>query len=97
MCRPTRPGWAHSSQKDKRMDSNVTALYELLIDQQKSLRDVMLQVESLKAMMFEHRPPFVEAHAAQVARVSASDIIQAYDQRISALQEHLGRLQEQVG
>ena len=48
-------------------------------------------------MMFEHKPPFIDAHAAQVARISGSEMIRAYDQRISALESHLGRLQTEVG
>lgn len=79
------------------MNPNLTALYELLIDQQKSLREVTLEIESLKAMMFEHRPPFIEAHAAQLARLSATDRIRAYDQRISALETHLAGMQAEVG
>jgi hypothetical protein len=79
------------------MNPNLTALYELLLDQQKSLRDVKLQIESLKAMMFDHKPPFIDAHAAQVARISGSEMIHAYDQRISALESDLERLQAEVG
>jgi len=35
--------------------------------------------------MFEHKPPFIDAHAAQVARISGSEMICAHGQRISAL------------
>ena len=75
------------------MDSNLTAVYELLIDQQKSLRDVKLQVESLKTMMFDHRPAFIESHAAVVTRLSDSEVIRAYDQRIAALEARLEQMQ----
>jgi hypothetical protein len=64
------------------MNQNLTALYELLLDQQQSIRNLTLQLEGLKAMMFEHRPPFVDAHAAQVSRLTDSAMVRSCDQRI---------------
>ncbi len=78
------------------MDSNLTALYELLLDQQKSLRYLTLQIEGLKAMMFEHKPPFIQAHAAQVERLTDSSAIRAFDQRIALVEGVLETLREPV-
>jgi hypothetical protein len=78
------------------MESKLAAIYELLIDQQKSIRHLTLQIEGLKAMMFEHKPPFIDAHAAQVARLSQSEMTQALDQRIAILESLLGELKEKV-
>jgi len=69
------------------MESKLAAIYELLIDQQKSIRRLTLQIEGLKAMMFEHKPPFIDAHAAQVARLSQSEMTRAFDQRIALILE----------
>jgi hypothetical protein len=78
------------------MNPNLTAVYELLIDQQKSLRDLKLQIEGLKAMMFEHKPPFVEAHAAQVNRLANSAMVRSCDQRIALMEALLQDLEAPV-
>ena len=78
------------------MEPTVAALYGLLIDQQKSLRELKLQVEGLKAMMFEHRPAFVEAHTAQVERLTESAMIKALDQRIAMAEELLQAAQARI-
>ena len=78
------------------MDSNLTALYELLLDQQNSIRNLTLQIEGLKAMMFEHKPPFIQAHAAQVERLTHSAEIRALDQRIALVEGLLETLREPV-
>jgi hypothetical protein len=78
------------------MKPNLTAVYELLIDQQKSLRDLKLQIEGLKAMMFEHKPPFVEAHAAQVNRLASSAMVASCDQRIALMEALLQDLEAPV-
>ena len=78
------------------MNPNVTALYELLLDQQKSVRYLTLQIEGLKAMMFEHKPPFIQAHAAQVERLLDSSVIRAFDQRIALVEGLLETMREPV-
>jgi len=69
------------------MDSKV--LYQALIEQQQALRDLKLQVESLKTMMFEHRPAFIETYIQIAARMAQSDEIKALDARIAELQKSL--------
>jgi hypothetical protein len=78
------------------MDSNLTALYELLLDQQQSIRHLSLQIEGLKAMMFEHKPPFIPAHAAQVERLTDSAMVRAFDQRIALIEDLLETAKEPV-
>lgn len=81
---------------DTNMNSNLTALSELLLDQQKSIRNLTLQIEGLKTMMFEHKPPFIQAHAAQVERLTDSSMIRAFDQRIALVESLLEALREPV-
>lgn len=49
------------------------------------LRDVKLQVESLKTMMFEHRPAFVETYNQIETRLAQSEAIKALDAKIAEL------------
>ena len=62
------------------------AFYQLLLDQAKQLRQVRLEVEALKRMFFEHRPPFVEAFAQQVGAVEASGFLRPLDEMIQRLE-----------
>ncbi len=55
----------------------------------KTLRDVKLQVESLKTMMFEHRPAFVETYGQIEARLAKSEAIRALDAKIAELEKAL--------
>lgn len=61
------------------MNPEVLSLY-------KAVRDVKLQVESLKTMMFEHRPAFIETYNEITKRVAQSEAIRALDERIVALE-----------
>ncbi len=65
------------------MNPDVLSLY-------KTLRDVKLQVESLKTMMFEHRPAFIETYNEITKRVAQSEAIRALDARIAELEKNLG-------
>lgn len=62
------------------MDPKLLPLYQ-------ALRDVKLQVESLKTMMFEHRPAFVETFNHITARVEQSEAIVELDRQIAELQK----------
>ncbi|HWR35819.1 MAG TPA: hypothetical protein VN622_08140 [Clostridia bacterium] len=76
------------------MEPNLTAIYEILLEQHKAIRDARLQVESLKAMMFDHRPAFRESFAQQVEIVSASEPLRQFDAQIAALEQSLTRLRQ---
>jgi len=56
------------------------AIHELLT----TLRETRLELEALKRMFFEHRPPFVEAFAQQRAAVEASGYLRKIDEAIAA-------------
>ena len=72
------------------MDQKV--LYQALLEQQEMLRDLKVQVESLKTMMFEHRPAFIETYIQIAARTAKSDQIQELDGRIREMQQTLDNL-----
>ncbi len=56
------------------------------MEQTKAIRDLKIQVESLKQMMFEHRPAFVPAFEEQVHKTSATPSVQQLDATISQLE-----------
>ena len=72
----------------------ILALFETLLEQQKAIRDVKIQVESLKAMMFEHRPQFREPFAQQVSRISGSEGLQKLDLASARLEDTIGALRK---
>ena len=65
---------------------NETAMYELILAQQKQIRELTLHLEALKRMFFEHRPPFVEAFAHQVGAVESSGFLRETDDAIRRLE-----------
>lgn len=72
-------------------DDNLYEIYETMVHQQKLLLDVKIQVESLKAMMFEHRPAFTDAFAQQVNRILQTPQIQGMQAQIAQLEAGLKR------
>ena len=70
------------------MNENV---YELLLAQQKQIRELKLHVEALKRMFFEHRPPFVEAFAHQVGAVESSGFLRETDDTIRELERRTNK------
>jgi len=65
------------------MTENV---YELILAQQKQIRELNLHLEALKRMFFEHRPPFVQAFQHQLAAVQKSDFLADVDEEVQRLQ-----------
>ena len=65
------------------------AIFESLLEQTKAVRDIKIQVESLKQMMFEHRPAFVPTFEEQVKKFTASPNVQQLDSLIERLQNAL--------
>lgn len=65
------------------MTENV---YELILAQQKQIRELSLHLEALKRMFFEHRPPFVQAFQHQLAAVQESDFLADVDEKVQRLQ-----------
>ena len=74
---------------------NIASLYETLLEQQKSLRDIKLQIESLKSMMFTHRPQFVEDFAKHEEIVAARDYFKSVDASIAELEKTTSALRAQ--
>ncbi|HET8666658.1 MAG TPA: hypothetical protein VFM10_01690 [Terriglobales bacterium] len=72
-------------------NDNLYEIYETMVHQQKLLLDVKIQVESLKAMMFEHRPAFTDAFAQQVNRILQTPQIQGMQAQIAQLEAGLKR------
>lgn len=73
------------------MEENLAEIYETMIHQQKLLLDLKIQIESLKAMMFEHRPAFTEAFAQQVSNLLEKPEIQQMHAQIADLESNLNR------
>ncbi len=65
---------------------NETAIYEHLLAQQKQIRQLTLELEALKRMFFEHRPPFVQAFAHHRDAVESSGFLREIDTGISQLE-----------
>lgn len=74
---------------------NIVSLYETLLEQQRMLRDVKLQIESLKSMMFTHRPQFVEEFAKHEEIVGAREMFKTMDTQIAQLEKTTRTLREQ--
>jgi lipoate-protein ligase B len=71
-------------------NEELMEIYEAMVHQQKLLLDTKIQVESLKAMMFEHRPAFTEAFAQQVSKIMQTPQIQQMQSQIAELETKLG-------
>jgi DNA polymerase III delta subunit len=68
----------------------LATILEALLEQTRAIRDVKVQIESLKQMMFEHRPAFVPTFEEQVIKVNSSPALQHLDEMIARL-EHAVR------
>lgn len=68
------------------MTENV---YELILAQQKQIRELKLHLEALKRMFFEHRPPFIEAFAHQLGAVESSGFLRETDESIRRLERQV--------
>ena len=65
---------------------DAKAIHELLT----TLRETRLELEALKRMFFEHRPPFVESFAQHRAAVEASGYLKKVDEAIAAVERKVG-------
>jgi hypothetical protein len=68
---------------------NDTAMYQLLLDQQKQIRELHLHLEALKRMMFEHRPPFVPSFEHQLGALESSGFLRHEDEAIQRLEREI--------
>jgi hypothetical protein len=65
-------------------------LSEPLLLTLKAVRDLKLELEALKSMFFEHRPPFIEAFAHHRDQVEKSGALAALDAAIARLEQRAG-------
>ncbi len=68
---------------------NESAIYELILAQQKQIRELKLHLEALKRMMFEHRPPFVPAFEHQLGAVESSGFLRETDDLVRRLERQV--------
>ncbi|HET7186436.1 MAG TPA: hypothetical protein VFI82_17275 [Terriglobales bacterium] len=68
---------------------NETQVYQVLLSQQRQIRQLTLHLEALKRMMFEHRPPFVPAFEHQLGAVESAGLLRPSDQAIQELERLL--------
>ena len=69
--------------------SPIVTIFETLLEQTRAIRDTKIQTESLKQIMFEHRPAFVPAFEEQVQKISSSPQVQQLDGFIERLERAL--------
>jgi len=70
----------------------IATIFESLLEQTRAIRDVKIQAESLKQMMFEHRPAFVASFEEQVRKISTSPNLQELDFLIGRLENAVHKL-----
>ncbi len=71
------------------MPQDDALLSQVLLEQTKQVRQLRLELEALKRMFFEHRPPFIEAFTQQVGAVEASGFLRPIDDIIAKLQQQI--------
>jgi hypothetical protein len=70
-------------------ESELRDLYEIVLEQHKAIRNLKVEVESLKKMMFDHRPEFTSTFNENVKLISETPQVKSVDEMISRLQEAL--------
>jgi hypothetical protein len=73
----------------------IAGIFGALVEQTKAIRDLKIQVESLKQMIFEHRPAFIPAFEEQVRKTSATPSVQQLDSTIGQLELAVRSLHEE--
>ena len=68
---------------------NEPEIYELILAQQKQIRELKLHLEALKRMMFEHRPLFVPAFEHQLGAVESSEFLRETDDAVRRLERQV--------
>jgi hypothetical protein len=67
-------------------NETLATIFEALLEQSKAVRDLKIQSETLKQMMFAHRPAFVPAFDEQMKRTCASPQVRMLDVMIVGLE-----------
>ncbi len=71
------------------MTPTETEIHQLLLQQQKTIRRLQLELEALKRMFFEHRPPFVQAFAHHSEALESSGYLRQTDDTIRQLERRV--------
>ena len=72
----------------------VVTIMEALLEQTRAIRDVKIQVESLKQMMFAHRPAFVPTFEEKVKEITADGTLERLDGLVASLEATVRKLKE---
>ncbi len=75
-------------------DPKDLPIYETLLVELKAIRDLKLELESLKNMFFEHRPPFVQAFEHHRGLVEGSGDLAGLDAAIAKLERRVEDLRQ---
>lgn len=78
-------------------NETTLALFEALLNQGEAIRELKLELESLKNMFFEHRPPFREAFAEHRSKLLASGTMRRVDDQVAALRSAVDSLRNPQG
>ncbi len=70
------------------------ALFEALLNQGEAIRELKLELESLKNMFFEHRPPFREAFAEHRTKLLSGGALHRVDEQLASLRTAIERLRQ---
>jgi hypothetical protein len=70
-------------------ESELRDIYEIVLEQQKAIRNLKVELESLKKMMFDHRPEFIPIFGENVKIVSETAQVKSVDEMILRLEEAL--------
>ncbi len=70
----------------------IATLLEAQLHQAETIRELKLELEALKNMFFEHRPPFREAFAEHRSKLQSSDVLRRVDEQLAALRAALDSL-----
>jgi hypothetical protein len=68
-------------------NETLATIFEALLEQTKAVRDLKIQCETLKQMMFAHRPAFIPAFDEQLKKTSASPQLQGLDVMVEGLEQ----------
>ena len=69
---------------DTEHETTLTLL-EALLNQGEAIRELKLELEALKNMFFEHRPPFREAFAEHRTKLLSGDALHRVEEQLAAL------------
>lgn len=70
-------------------ESELRDIYEIVLEQHKAIRNLKVELESLKKMMFDHRPEFMPTFDENVKLISQTAHVKSVDEMISRLEEAL--------